>query len=765
MCLSLSPQWLNDRARYRVGLLALCLLALALRLYLLEDLFLHDDEAVSRELYVRQPIMATLTHYSPNNHWLISLLGHLLGRLGEPYFLLRWPSVWFGTLAVPLIGTAGYRLFRGRGVGLAAAWLLCISAFHIEWSQQFRGYSALLFFALLAFLFLDRALQSGRRLHWAGFGVAIALSIASHLYGILMLLASVTLLLAWSWRKRPQGHSLDRRRTAAILLTSLVLTGCAVWFAKINVVDHYHASPPANVVQYLQYQWLAFRPTLPAVDDFLKETASAFTAHSDDNRALVLFWGLSLSGGALAWARFRRAALGLLVWLLLPMGLIIAAEFAWPGFFVFDRYLIFTLPAWILLSSVGLLAGGSRLAARLTSNPSYRAALLLAVLTIGLGYLVWLDFNAARSYLAGRAGHDWRGVAATLADQVAPDDLIMCVQLPHRWPPRRLDLGDQCTKAVQQRLAALDVTPRFPIRQLEVVAALGTGLRFKEQADRPGAVWVVLWGPTGLPGSATVRAVGPDRSPGSDMLVVNKPLLKIPEPVTFNRLGPTALLKVDSEPSLVANLGQALHHLARLDTVSADRYDYDLRRAQVLAYQGRTAAAQHLFELTRASPGVQPEALAETAHALQLVDELNRSPGIPTHPLNEDFGVPAQLRLLAVGLPDSVAAGDVVPLTLAWQALDQIGHDYTAFVHLHDPSGRTVAQLDFQPFDGAYPTSHWSPGQTIEETRLWTLPAELPAGPYTLVTGLYQVDSLTRLPIPGRGENNDTVLLGQVWVR
>ncbi|HEX9925252.1 MAG TPA: hypothetical protein VGD99_21525, partial [Anaerolineae bacterium] len=110
-------------------------------------------------------------------------------------------------------------------------------------------------------------------------------------------------------------------------------------------------------------------------------------------------------------------------------------------------------------------------------------------------------------------------------------------------------------------------------------------------------------------------------------------------------------------------------------------------------------------------------------------------------------------------------AGDVVPLAMAWQALDQIGHDYTVFVHLHDSSGRTVAQLDFQPFDGAYPTSHWSPGQTIEETRLWTLPTHLPAGLYRLITGLYQVDTLTRLPVPGSGEGHDQVLLGEVWVR
>jgi hypothetical protein len=250
-----------------------------------------------------------------------------------------------------------------------------------------------------------------------------------------------------------------------------------------------------------------------------------------------------------------------------------------------------------------------------------------------------------------------------------------------------------------------------------------------------------------------------------DILVVDTPPVDGPELITFNRLGLTHLFKVDSEPSLVANLGQALHHLTALDTVSPDRYDYDLRRAQVLAYQGRTAAAQRLFEKARASPGAQPEALTETAHALQLVNELNGAPDIPTYPLNEAFGVPSQLRLLAAGLPDSATAGDTIPLALAWQALGHIDQDYTVFVHLRAPSGQTVAQLDFQPFDGAFPTSHWPLGQTIEETRLWTLPANLPRGPYILVTGLYQVDTLTRLPVSGSGEGSDEVRLGRVWLR
>jgi len=56
------------------------------------------------------------------------------------------------------------------------------------------------------------------------------------------------------------------------------------------------------------------------------------------------------------------------------------------------------------------------------------------------------------------------------------------------------------------------------------------------------------------------------------------------------------------------------------------------------------------------------------------------------------------------------------------------------------------------------------PGSTIEETPLWTLPANLPPGPYTLRLGLYQVQTLARLPLLGDNDGENAVALGQVWL-
>lgn len=101
--------------------------------------------------------------------------------------------------------------------------------------------------------------------------------------------------------------------------------------------------------------------------------------------------------------------------------------------------------------------------------------------------------------------------------------------------------------------------------------------------------------------------------------------------------------------------------------------------------------------------------------------------------------------------PESPQPGQPVRVTLYWQALAPMPHDYTVFMHLRNADGVTVAQADHRPLGPLYPTSVWPVGATIRETSLLYLPAELPADEYTLWTGLYLLETGERLPI-----RNDT---------
>jgi hypothetical protein len=70
------------------------------------------------------------------------------------------------------------------------------------------------------------------------------------------------------------------------------------------------------------------------------------------------------------------------------------------------------------------------------------------------------------------------------------------------------------------------------------------------------------------------------------------------------------------------------------------------------------------------------------------------------------------------------------------------------FVHLLDANGVPRAQADVIPQNGARPTWSWLPGEIIADEIVLKVPADLPAGPYRLMTGLYNELDGTRLTLP-----------------
>ncbi len=112
------------------------------------------------------------------------------------------------------------------------------------------------------------------------------------------------------------------------------------------------------------------------------------------------------------------------------------------------------------------------------------------------------------------------------------------------------------------------------------------------------------------------------------------------------------------------------------------------------------------------------------------------------------------VRLRGFDLPGrSFAAGDVLPLTLHWQAIAPPRADHRVFIHLMDPANDSaegiVAQVDGQPGGGTYPFWVWAAGESYSETLLLSIPADTAPGRYQLLLGIYDGVSGERLPIVG----------------
>jgi 4-amino-4-deoxy-L-arabinose transferase-like glycosyltransferase len=117
-----------------------------------------------------------------------------------------------------------------------------------------------------------------------------------------------------------------------------------------------------------------------------------------------------------------------------------------------------------------------------------------------------------------------------------------------------------------------------------------------------------------------------------------------------------------------------------------------------------------------------------------------------------------------INQPSGQSSNPTLHLTLFWTALAQMDTDYTVFLHVQDATRARVTQRDSQPLDGDYPTSQWRTGETVVDPYRIKLPADLPPGEYQIWGGLYQLETLERLPVVGDTSGENAVQLGVVAI-
>ncbi len=129
----------------------------------------------------------------------------------------------------------------------------------------------------------------------------------------------------------------------------------------------------------------------------------------------------------------------------------------------------------------------------------------------------------------------------------------------------------------------------------------------------------------------------------------------------------------------------------------------------------------------------------------------------PQTPLDVTFGDVA--RLVGFDVPNQVTAGEPIPLTLYWQAVEEdVPVAYTVFAHLLAADGRLIGQHDAPPANSERPTTGWLAGEYITDPHTipfrepeYTGPAQIAIGLYDPATGvrLTLADGVDRVVLPG----------------
>ena len=111
------------------------------------------------------------------------------------------------------------------------------------------------------------------------------------------------------------------------------------------------------------------------------------------------------------------------------------------------------------------------------------------------------------------------------------------------------------------------------------------------------------------------------------------------------------------------------------------------------------------------------------------------------------FGDEIALKSYTVSPPGDPSPGQDLAVELRLRALAQPRADYTAFAHLVNAQGETVAGYD-QPLTGMYyPSGLWEAGEQVSHVQKLPVPDALPPGEYSLFMGLYDPQTGERLPI------------------
>jgi mannosyltransferase len=312
-----------------------------------------------------------------------------IALFGESAASLRLPSALAMAAAAVLIALVGRRLFDA-GVGLTAGLLFAGLPAVCRYGQEARPYSFAIALAALATLMMLRAVERPTWRRWILYGLCLVVAALVHIVTLLILLAHAL----YMWRIfRGRGDFRQLRWIGGVVLAvTAVLPLVAQGHDEASAID-----------------WIQLNTT--AIEQF-----PARVFGSGPVAAVVT--GAAATAAVLLWTRHRDAVLLLLAWALFPP-LFCLATFPVLHLFL-HRYLLFTLPAWVLLAAALGFSLIRSAAARRSALPLSLAGLLVVAAVFYAG--VPGQQAARHSPVAGEP--DFRGAAMSVQARQEPGDAI-----------------------------------------------------------------------------------------------------------------------------------------------------------------------------------------------------------------------------------------------------------------------------------------------------------------------------------------------------
>jgi mannosyltransferase len=404
-------------------------------------------------------------------------------HFGQNPFFIRSMSAVIAAASIPAIYWLA-RLLYDRRVALIAAALFAFNAYDVRYAQEVRSYSLFVLLATLSSGFLIAWLQHPTRRNWRGYVLMSIMAVYAHFYALLLIAVHGLALYRLGGtpfggnQNEPALRSAIRRAWITISIAFLPLL---IFVAKTGAgpIKWIHRPGLADLLQFYEHlaggsSWI-----------LLALIAAACVA-------AIFPFGRSILGRAQSWEIWRSQFL--VIWLIFPPLLTALLSLARPVFL--GRYMIFCLPAFLILAAAGL----ARLRQAWLLGSAWAAILVLCCQ--GISFVYGHDFDDER---------DASGTATNLIlDQTHPGDAILFHIAETRIPY-------EFFRSVRARVNTASPSYSGQLGPEIVFPHHGPGLDYRDFTGKPTAdlvhsvsaahprVWVMLMnnGPPGKPDPTT----------------------------------------------------------------------------------------------------------------------------------------------------------------------------------------------------------------------------------------------------------------------
>ena len=408
--LQTSPRCEVDRTVAVVTLAMLTLVGAGLRFWG-ANACLWIDEINCLRKAIRPPMSEIVTTFHGDiQHPLYCVLARVsIVGLGESPWALRLPAILFGIAVIPLVyGVA--RIALTRGESLFVAGLMAVSYHPVWFSQNARGYTALLFWTLLGTYWLYQGVVQRRGACLFGFAVAAALGAYTHLSMAIVVAGqglAVFIYLAtagrhqWRTAWRPVVLSLGASGLLTVLIYSPMLPAMIQFFGTPSKMQG-TSTPSWAMFEAMRAFQFGFQGLLGAF--FLVGLAAG---------VIVVGWG--------TWSLARRDPLFCLLCtvpvVFTAIGIVLARGTLYP------RYVFFGMGFGLILGVHGLFACGGWIGPRwfIRSADSTRCSTIGPVALAGL-LLLLTALTLPRNYQSPK--QDFAGAVRFFETEVDARDPV-----------------------------------------------------------------------------------------------------------------------------------------------------------------------------------------------------------------------------------------------------------------------------------------------------------------------------------------------------